>query len=97
MPQNDVTSTPTGQRSERRKVRQGVVVSDKMEKTLVVKVERTVAHPLYQKVIRRSKKYHAHDEEGQGKVGDIVRIMECRPMSRTKRWRLVEVIAKAKA
>ena len=91
MPQNDVTPD---HRPGRRKVRQGVIVSDKMQKTVVVQVERTVAHPLYQKVIKRSKKYHAHDEEGQGKVGDIVRIMECRPMSRQKRWRLLEVVGR---
>jgi len=80
------------ERSTRRKSRQGVVVSDKTDKTVVVKVERTVTHPLYKKVIRRSKKYHAHDEENTCKVGDVVRIMECRPISRLKRWRLLEVV-----
>ena len=83
------------QRTARRKVRQGVVVSDKGDKTLVVEVERTVRHPIYGKVMRRSKRFHAHDEQNTGKVGDLVRIMECRPLSRLKRWRLVEVIGHA--
>ncbi|HKI97134.1 MAG TPA: 30S ribosomal protein S17 [bacterium] len=83
------------QRTAQRKVRQGVVVSNKNDKTLVVKVERTVRHPLYGKVVRRSKRYHAHDEENAGNVGDIVRIMECRPLSRLKRWRLVEVVRRS--
>ena len=89
MPQAKAEATP---RETRRKVRQGIVVSDKSDKTVVVKVERTVRHPLYGKVMRRSKRYQAHDEANAGKVGDVVRIMECRPMSRTKRWRLVEVV-----
>lgn len=76
----------------RRKTREGVVVSDKMDKTAVVKVERTLRHPLYKKVIRRSKKYMVHDEDNQVKIGDTVRIMECRPLSRHKRWRLLEVL-----
>ncbi len=83
------------QRTTRRKMRQGVVVSDKMNKSVVVKVERTVTHRLYKKIMRRSKNYHAHDEENSCKVGDLVRIMECRPLSRTKRWRLVEVVNRA--
>lgn len=87
----------TQARTTRRKVRQGVVVGDKSDKTLVVRVERKMTHPLYQKVIRRSKKYHVHDEENTGQVGDLVRIMECRPLSRTKRWRLVEVLQKGQA
>jgi len=82
-------------RSTRRKVRQGVVVSNKMDKSIVVRVERTVRHPLYQKVMTRSKKMHAHDEENTCRTGDVVRIMECRPLSRTKRWRLVEVVERA--
>ena len=65
---------------------QGVVVSDKMDKTVVVKVERRVMHPIYKKFIRRSKKYAAHDELNQFKVGDIVRIRECRPLSKSKTW-----------
>jgi small subunit ribosomal protein S17 len=91
MPQAKAESVP---RTTRRKVRQGVVVSDKSDKTLVVTVERTVRHPLYGKVVRRSKRYHAHDERNEGKVGDVVRIMECRPLSRLKRWRLLDVVSR---
>ena len=96
MPQSKAEpgSTPAP-RTTQRKVRQGVVVSSKMNKTIVVKVERRVTHPVYQKVIKRTEKYHAHDEENACKVGDQVRIMECRPLSRTKRWRLLEVITRA--
>ncbi|MBL8658157.1 MAG: 30S ribosomal protein S17 [Rhodospirillales bacterium] len=72
-----------------RRVLQGVVVSDSGEKTIVVRVERRVMHPLYKKTIRRSKRYHAHDQENQYKVGDTVRIRECRPISRLKRWEVV--------
>lgn len=75
-----------------RKTRVGTVVSDKMEQTLVVSIERTKRHPLYRKVIRRTKKYHVHDPEGLGTLGDLVRIEECRPISRTKSWQLVEVL-----
>ncbi len=78
-----------------RKTRQGVVVSDKMNQSVVVRVERTVRHPLYKKIIKCSKRYMAHDQENQSKVGDLVRIMECRPISRNKRWRMVEVLRKA--
>lgn len=78
-----------------RKVRQGVVVSNKMTQSIVVRVSRTVRHPIYQKVIKRSKKYMAHCEDPSVKEGDVVRIMECRPLSRNKRWRLVEVIQRA--
>ncbi len=83
------------ERTSRRKVRVGTVVSDKMDKTIVVKVETRMPHPLYGKIVRRSKKYTAHDEENQCRVGDLVRIMETRPLSRTKRWRLVEIVEKA--
>ena len=72
-------------------------MSDKMDQSIVVRVDRTMRHPLYKKVIRRNKKYMAHDQENTGKVGDVVRIMECRPISRQKRWRLVEVLQKAEA
>jgi len=68
---------------------QGVVVSDKMDKTIVVKVERRYQHPIYKKYIRRSKKYHAHDETNQCKTGDTVSIRECRPLSKLKRWEVV--------
>jgi small subunit ribosomal protein S17 len=79
-----------------RKVRVGTVLSDKMEKTVVVGVERRVAHRLYSKQVVRTKKYYAHDEDGQARQGDVVRIVETRPLSRQKRWRLVEVVEKAK-
>ncbi len=75
-----------------RKSRVGTVVSDKMEQTLVVAIGRTTRHPLYRKVIRRTKKYHVHDPESRATLGDLVRIEECRPISKTKRWRLVEVL-----
>ena len=79
-----------------RKVRVGTVLSDKMEKTVIVGVERRVAHPLYGKQVVRTKKYYAHDEDSQAKQGDLVRIVETRPLSKQKRWRLVEVVEKAK-
>lgn len=79
-----------------RKVRLGTVVSDKMDKTVVVAVERRVSHPLYGKRVVRTKKYHAHDEENTARQGDLVRIMETRPLSRTKRWRVVEVVERAR-
>ncbi len=78
-----------------RKVRVGKVVSDKMEKTIVVAVEENVMHRLYGKTIRRTKKFKAHDETNEAKIGDIVRIMETRPLSKDKRWRLVEIVEKA--
>jgi len=80
----------------RRQERQGKVVSDAMEKTIVVEVSVVKAHPRYKKVVRRSVKFHAHDERSEAKVGDLVRIVETRPLSRTKRWRLVEVVEAAK-
>ena len=79
-----------------RKVRQGVVVSDVQDKTIVVRVQRTTTHPLYNKTIRVSKKYHAHDEANDAKVGDTVRIVETRPLSKLKRWRLDEIVERAK-
>ena len=72
-----------------KRVLQGVVVSDKADKTVVVRVERRVAHPLYKKIIRKSKRYHAHDPENSAKTGDKVRIRECRPISKSKSWELV--------
>ena len=80
----------------RRQERQGTVVSDAMEKTIVVRVDVVKAHPRYKKVVRRSTKFHVHDEESQAKVGDVVRIVETRPLSKTKRWRLAEVVESAK-
>lgn len=78
------------------KVRQGVVVSDKMDKTITVRVESARRHPAYEKVIRTSKMYHAHDERNEAGAGDTVRLVETRPMSKTKRWRLTEILEKAK-
>ncbi len=78
-----------------RKVRMGTVSSDKMEKTITVSVETVKQHPLYKKTIRTSKKYMAHDENNEAKTGDIVKIMETRPLSKNKRWRLVEIVRKA--
>ena len=80
----------------RRKVRQGVVVSTASDKTCVVKVEERKRHPLYGKMITQSTKFHAHDEENSAGVGDTVTIMETRPLSKLKRWRLVEIVEKAK-
>jgi small subunit ribosomal protein S17 len=79
-----------------RKVREGLVVSDKMDKTVVVAVEDRVKHPLYGKVLRRTSKLKAHDEQNSAGVGDRVLLMETRPLSATKRWRLVEILEKAK-
>ncbi|BCW97648.1 MAG: 30S ribosomal protein S17 [Armatimonadota bacterium] len=80
----------------RRKVRQGVVVSDKMDKTIVVEVQQLVRHPLYGKIMRRNARFKAHDENNECGIGDTVEIMECRPLSREKRWRLVRIVEKAK-
>lgn len=79
-----------------RKVRQGVVVSDVQDRTIVVRVQRTTTHPLYNKTVRVSKKYHVHDEANDAKVGDTVRIVETRPISKLKRWRLDEVVERSK-
>ena len=79
-----------------RKTRVGVVVSDKMDKTIVVAVKDNVKHPLYNKIVKRTYKLKAHDEENQCGIGDTVRVMETRPLSKDKRWRLVEIIEKAK-
>ena len=79
-----------------RKVRQGIVVSAAGEKTIVVKVTDRKPHPIYGKMITSSKKFHVHDENNEAGVGDVVRIMETRPLSKTKRWRLVNIIEKAK-
>lgn len=79
-----------------RKVRVGVVVSDKMQKTVVVKIERRVPHPVYGKMVTRSKKFKAHDEENSAKTGDTVRIVETRPLSKDKRWRVAEIVERAR-
>ena len=73
----------------------GQVVSTKMEKTIVVEVSRRVPHPLYKRIIGKRKKFYAHDEEGRAKTGDVVRIIECRPLSKLKRWRLAEIVRRA--
>ena len=80
----------------KRKVRVGRVVSDKMAKTIIVRTDATRAHPRYGKIVARSQRFAAHDERGEAKPGDLVRIMECRPLSARKRWRLVEVLERAK-
>jgi small subunit ribosomal protein S17 len=79
-----------------RKTRTGLVTSDKMDKTITVAVERKVKHPIYGKFVKKTTKFHAHDEKGACGIGDVVKIMETRPLSKTKRWRLVEIIQKAK-
>jgi small subunit ribosomal protein S17 len=81
---------------KRRKTRIGIVSSSKMAKTITVAVERKVKHPIYGKFLKKTTKFHAHDEQNTAGVGDVVRIMETRPLSKTKRWRLVEIIEKAK-
>ncbi len=79
---------------KRRKVRTGVVVGDRTDKTVTVLVERRFAHPLYGKQLSRTRKYHAHDEVNEYRTGDMVRIMETRPLSKTKHWRVVELVAR---
>jgi small subunit ribosomal protein S17 len=83
-------------RETRRKIRVGKVVSSKMDKSILVAIERRMPHPIYRKYFRRTTKLMAHDEQGQAGVGDVVKIMETRPVSRNKRWRLVEILVKAK-
>jgi small subunit ribosomal protein S17 len=79
-----------------RKTKLGIVSSNKMDKTITVNVERKVKHPLYGKFVKKSTKFHAHDEKNECSIGDTVKIMETRPLSKTKRWRLVEVVEKVK-
>ena len=79
-----------------RKVREGIVVSDKMDKSIVIKVERKMNHPIYGKFLKRSTKFMAHDEKNECGIGDRVRIMETRPLSKNKCWRLIEIVEKAK-
>jgi small subunit ribosomal protein S17 len=92
---NNPTAGSTEERG-RRKVRQGKVVSEKMDKTVVVAVESRVRHPLYGRIVRRTKKYKAHDEDNQFHVGDTVEISECRPMSKEKNWRVTRLLEKAR-
>ncbi len=98
MTEKDTTLTDTSApaRTSRRKTREGMVVGDKMDKTAVVAVEDWVKHPLYGKVMRRTNRLKAHDEQNACGVGDRVRVMETRPLSATKRWRVVEILEKAK-
>jgi len=93
---DDARPTAAAKRTTRRKVRVGKVVSNKMNKSIVVVIERRVPHPIYKKYFRRTTKLMAHDEERAAGVGDTVRIMETRPLSKLKRWRLVAVLEKAK-
>ena len=79
-----------------RKIRIGVVSSNKMDKTVTVAVERKVKHPMYGKFVKKTTRFHAHDEKNECSIGDVVKIMETRPLSKTKRWRLVEVVEKVK-
>jgi small subunit ribosomal protein S17 len=88
--------TQAQQARGRRKVRTGVVVSDAMDKTVLIRIDRKVRHPLYKKTVARSSKLAAHDEQNEAHVGDIVRVMETRPLSKTKRWRVVEIVERAK-
>jgi small subunit ribosomal protein S17 len=93
---NGENAASTASRTNRRRVKQGRVASDKMDKTIVVVTETRVPHPVYKKVVRQSTRFKAHDETNEAKTGDLVRIQECRPMSRDKRWRLVEILERAK-
>lgn len=93
--ENNTQEQPVDERGSR-KTRVGIVVSDKMHKTVVVQVERRYAHPLYGKQVTRTKKYHAHDENNEYHTGDVVRITETRPLSKTKRWRVSELIERAR-
>jgi small subunit ribosomal protein S17 len=93
-----MTETPQTNKIERsrRKVRVGTVVSNKMNKTIVIRIDRTIQHPLYSKTSKTSSRLYAHDEDNAAGIGDVVRVMETRPLSATKRWRLVEVVEKAR-
>jgi small subunit ribosomal protein S17 len=92
----DMTNTDAALQRGTRKERVGRVVSDKMQKTVVVAIERRVPHPVYGKMVTRTKKVKAHDEENSAKTGDLVRIAETRPLSKDKRWRLVEIVERAR-
>jgi small subunit ribosomal protein S17 len=93
---NSVATVVAGEERKRRKTLRGRVVSDKMEKSVVVTIERLVKHPLYGKRIKRTTRYTAHDETNDCKEGDLVEIMETRPLSKTKRWRVIRVIERAR-
>ncbi len=89
------TATPAAEATSRRTEKVGQVVSTKMQKTIVVEVEMRKAHPKYKRVIKSSKKFYAHDEQNSARVGDVVRIRECRPLSKLKRWQLEEIIRRS--
>ena len=93
---NTVETTASTVERNRRRVKQGRVASNKMDKTIVVVTETRIAHPVYKKFVRKSVRFKAHDENNTAGIGDTVRIAECRPMSKDKRWRLVEIVEKAK-
>ena len=95
-PRQPASEEPSGSDRARRKVRTGIVVSDKMDKTVLVRIDRKVRHPLYKKTVARSNTLAAHDEDNDAHVGDMVRVMETRPASKTKRWRVVEIVERAK-
>lgn len=86
----------TEKRTARRKVRVGLVVSDKMNKSIIVRIDRTMRHALYLKTMQSSSKLYAHDEANEARLGDLVKVMETRPLSKLKRWRLVEIVERAK-
>ena len=96
MAETTQTAEETEEARNRRKIRVGVVSSDKMDKTVVVTINNLVRHPMYGRILKRDKKLKAHDETNEVHIGDTVEIMETRPLSKTKRWRLVEIIEKAK-
>ncbi len=95
-PNVETPSAESAPERHRRRIKQGVVRSDKMDKTIVVVTETRVPHPTYKKIVRKSVRFKAHDERNDAKLGDTVRIMETRPMSRDKRWRLLEIVERAK-
>jgi small subunit ribosomal protein S17 len=96
LPEDGNKSNKMSEERNLRKTRTGVVRSNKMDKTITVAVERRVKHPIYGKFVKKTTRFHAHDEKNECTVGDIVKIMESRPLSKTKRWRLVEIVEKAK-
>jgi small subunit ribosomal protein S17 len=91
-----MTEATTGAARHRRKIRLGKVVSDRMDKTVVVSIERLVKHPIYGRYVRRRNKFKVHDEKNECRVGDVIRFMETRPLSKDKRWRFVEFVDRAK-
>src|SRR6266567_707099 len=100
MADQQTNQAPTGQKNDgapmgHKNEKVGEVVSSRMQKTIVVEVTRRVSHPVYKRIINKRKKFYAHDEDGAAKVGDVVRIVECRPISKLKRWRLGEIVRKA--